>query len=247
MKLARTHIQCSKTTKSEKLCGHFRPRKNYVVHARVLQFYLNHGLKITKIHRAISCIQTNLFKPWIEMNYAKRAMATSDFEEDLYKLSNNAAFGKTMQNQRAQRDIRIALDDEQMCKFSAKSAFHSFFEIDDSNTNVVCKFIKKEVEMNKPIFLGAAIFGLSKILMFDFHYNMVRAKYGDKAKLLFTDTDSLFYHIETEDVYKDLQGDLGKYFDLSAYPKDHPLHSASNKRVPGYFKDEAVDGKFQTI
>lgn len=76
---------------------------------------------------------------------------------------------------------------------------------------------------------------------------MVKAKYGDKAKLLFTDTDSLCYHIETEDAYKDLEGDLGTYFDFSAYPEDHPLHSTKNKKVPGFFKDEAVDGHFQTI
>jgi hypothetical protein len=235
------------TKKSEKLCGHFRPRKNYVVHARVLQFYVSHGMKLTKIHRAIKCLQSTFLKPWIDMNSAKRALASNDFEKDLYKLLNNAVFGKTMQNQRSQKDVRIALCDEQMMKFSAKSSFNKFFEVDDDSKNIVCTFNKEQVELNKPIFMGAAILDFSKMLMFRFHYDVVKSKYGDKAKLLFTDTDSLCYSIECEDVYKDLQGDLGKHFDFSAYPKDHPLYNTDNKKVPGYFKDEAVDGKFQTI
>jgi hypothetical protein len=84
------------TKKSEKLCGHFRPRKNYVVHARVLQFYVNHGMKLTKIHRAIKCLQSTFLKPWIDMNSANRAVASNDFEKDLYKLLNNAVFGKKL-------------------------------------------------------------------------------------------------------------------------------------------------------
>jgi hypothetical protein len=100
---------------------------------------------------------------------------------------------------------------------------------------------------SSPFFLGATLVALSKMLMFYFFYNVVRAKYGDKVNNLFTGTDSLCYHIETEYVYKDLQGNLGKQFDFSVYSKDHPLFSATNKKVPGFFVDEAVDGKFQTI
>ena len=181
------------------------------------------------------------------MNSAKRAKATNDFEKDLFKLSNNAVFGKTMQNQWAQRDVRIALNDQQMMMFAAKSSFDSRFEIEDDSTNVVCTFKKEEVVLDKPIFMGAAILDFSKELMFKFHYDVIKTKYGDKAKLLFTDTDSLCYHIETEDVYIDLEGELGTHFDSSAYPRDHPLYSTANKKVPGFFKDEAVGGKFQTI
>ena len=185
--------------------------------------------------------------------FRKESCSINDFEKDLYKLLNNAVFGKTMQNQRSQKDVRIALCDEQMMKFSAKSSFNKFFEVDDDSQNIVCTFNKEQVELNKPIFMGAAILDYSKMLMFRFHYDIVKAKYGDKAKLMFTDTDSLCYSIECEDVYKDLQGDLGKHFDFSAYPKDHPLYNTDNKKVPGFFKDEAVGPdkkkniKFQTI
>ncbi len=221
--------------------------KNYVFHARVLQFYVSHGMKLTKLHRAIKCLQSTFLKPLIEINSAKRALATKDFEKDLYKLLDNVVFGKSMQNQRSQKDVRIILSDEQMLKFSAKSSFNRFFEVNDDSKNIVCTFDKETVELNKPTFMGAAILDYSKMLMFRFHYDVVKAKYGDKAKMLFTDTNTLCYSIDCEDVYKDLQGDLGKYFDISAYPKDHPLYNNDNKKVPGFFKDEAVDVKFQTI
>ena len=96
------------------------------------------------------------------MNSAKRAVAANDFEKDLYKLLNNAVFGKTMQNQRSQKDVRIALSDEQMMKFSAKSSFKNFFEVDDDSKNIVCTFEKEKVELNKPIFMGRLFLTIRK-------------------------------------------------------------------------------------
>ena len=69
----------------------------------------------------------------------------------------------------------------------------------------------------------------------------IKAKYGDKAKLLFTDTDSLMYEIETEDFYKDISGDVREKFDTSNYPPEHPsgIETGVNKKVIGLMKDEA--------
>src|SRR5579872_738094 len=79
------------------------------------------------------------------------------------------------------------------------------------------------------------------MLMYDFHYNYIKEKYGSKAKLLFTDTDSLMYEIETEDFYADISVDIELKFDTSDYPKDHPsgIKTGVNKKVIGMFKDEA--------
>ena len=101
---------------------------------------------------------------------------------------------------------------------------------------------KTGLYMNKPVYLGACILDLSKTIMYDFHYNYIKPKYGDKAKLLFTDTDSLAYEIETEDFYKDISGDVINRFDTSDYPDKHPsgIPTGINKKVLGMFKDEAM-------
>ncbi len=100
---------------------------------------------------------------------------------------------------------------------------------------------KTQLKLDKPIYLGASILDISKTLMYDFHYNYVKKNYGQKSKLLFTDTDSLCYEIQTEDFYKDISGDVWRFFDASNYPKDHPskIPTGKNKKVIGMFKDEA--------
>ena len=80
--------------------------------------------------------------------------------------------------------------------------------------------------------------------MYDFHYNHIKNKYNEKAKLLFTDTDSLCYYIYTNDIYKDMKKNI-KLFDASDYPKEHKLYSEKNKKVLGKMKDETV-GKLIT-
>ena len=82
---------------------------------------------------------------------------------------------------------------------------------------------------------------LSKMLMYDFHYNYIKKKYGNKARLLFTDTDSLTYEIQTEDIYKDPWNDK-RLFDYSEYPKNSPYHCIDSEKVIRKFKDEACGG-----
>ncbi|KAK3754328.1 hypothetical protein QZH41_017839 [Actinostola sp. cb2023] len=96
---------------------------------------------------------------------------------------------------------------------------------------------KPSLYLNRPIYVGFCILDLSKTLMYDFHYNVIKQKYGNNATLLFTDTDSLCYNIKTEDIYEDMYEDLDLY-DTSEYPRDHVLHSTANKKVLGKMKDE---------
>ena len=99
---------------------------------------------------------------------------------------------------------------------------------------------KISLKFDKPVYLGMCILDLSKTLMYDFHYNYIKKKYGDKAKLLFTDTDSLMYEIKTEDFYKDISGDVKDRFDTSDYPPNHPSGIPTGCKVLGMFKDEAA-------
>lgn len=100
---------------------------------------------------------------------------------------------------------------------------------------------RTSIKFDKPVFCGMAILDLSKTLMYDFHYNYIKKKYEDKVKLLFTDTDSLMYEIETEDFYKDIVADVEEKFDTSNFPKDHisKIPTGCNKKVVGMMKDEA--------
>jgi hypothetical protein len=97
---------------------------------------------------------------------------------------------------------------------------------------------KTQIKYDKPMIVGMCILDLSKHLMYNFHYNTMKKQYGDRCKLLFTDTDSLCYHIKTEDVYEDMKQDADVY-DFSDYPKSHFLFSDANKKIIGKFKDEA--------
>jgi len=106
------------------------------------------------------------------------------------------------------------------------------------NENLVgIEMDKTSLTLNKPIYLGAAVLDLSKLLMAEFHYDFIKEKYGDKARLLFTDTDSLCYEIETEDLWADWKPHMD-LFDFSDNAKDHPLYSDANKKVIGKFKEE---------
>ena len=152
---------------------------------------------------------------------------------------NNSVFGKTMENIRNREDIKLVNDKKQAEKLSAKPNFN---HCNIFGRNLVAIHMKKtELKFDKPVYLGMCILDLSKTLMYDFHYNYIKRKYGDKAKLLFTDTDSLMYEIQTEDFYKDISPDVKYKFDTSDYPPNHPscIPSGWIKKVLGMFKDEA--------
>ena len=98
-----------------------------------------------------------------------------------------------------------------------------------------------ELVFKKPVYLGTSILDLSKTLVYDFHYKYIKKKFGSKVNLLFTDTDSLCYEIETEDIFKDISADAQEKFDTSNFSLNHPsgIPTGINKKVPGKFKDEA--------
>ena len=108
-----------------------------------------------------------------------------------FKLMNNSVFGKTIENIRKRQNVILVDNKDLARKLSSKPNFDRS-KIFDENL-IACHMKKTEVYFNKPIYVGQAILDLSKTLMFDFHYNYLRDKFGDKAGLLFTDTDSLMY------------------------------------------------------
>ena len=226
--------------KVEKLIPNLNDKKNYVIHHETLKLYLSLGLKLTKIHRGITFTECAWLKPYIDLNTDLRAKAQNDFEKDFFKLMNNSVFGKTMENIRNRVDIRLVTRESQAKKLTCKPNYQHHTIFCENLTAVHMKKVK--LYFNKPVYLGMSILDLSKTLMYDFHYNYIKPKYGERAKLLFTDTDSLAYEIQTEDFYRDISSDVKEKFDTSNYPKNHPsgILTGVNKKVIGMFKDEAA-------
>ena len=221
----------------QKLIPTLSNKKNYVLHYRNLQLYIDLGLKLTKIHRVLEFDQSPWLKQYIDYNTEKRKNAKNDFEKDFFKLMNNSVFGKTMENIRKRVDVRLVTDEKKLLKLTSKPTYVSS-KIFNENLVAVHK-IKETLTLNRPAYVGMCILDLSKTLMYDFHYKYIKEKYGQKAKLLFTDTDSLTYEIEAKDVYKDFFKDKDK-FDNSDYPEYSPFFYKENKKVIGKFKDEAA-------
>ena len=144
-----------------------------------------------------------------------------------------------MENIRSRVDIRLVNNEVKAKKLAAKPNYKHCNIFDE---NLVAIHMKKtKLVFNKPVYLGMCILDQSKTLMYDFHYNYMKTKYMDRAKLLFSDTDSLAYEVQTDDFYKDISGDVAAKFDTSNFPKDHPsgIEAGHNKKVVGMFKDEA--------
>ena len=220
-----------------KLVPTLKNKEKYVLHYRNLQLYIDLGLKVTKVHRVLEFNQSPWLKQYIDFNTEKRKYAKNAFEKDFFKLMNNSVFGKTMENLRKRVNVKLVTDEKKLTKLASKPTYVSS-KIFNENLVAVHK-IKETLTLNRPAYVGMCILELSKTLMYDFHYNYIKAKYGDKAKLLFTDTDSLTYQIEAEDVYQDFWNDKDK-FDNSDYPESSPYHYNANKKVIGKFKDEAA-------
>ena len=220
----------------KKLVCNLRNKKRYIVYIKSLKQALNHGLKLKKICRIIEFNQKAWLKPYIDMNTELRKVAKDDFEEDLFKLMNNSVFGKTMENIRKHRDIKLVATDKKRNKLVSEPNYHAINYISEDLS--IMEMNKMRVKMNKPIYLGLSILEISKILIYEFWYDYMKPKYNDNVKLCYMDTDSFVMNIETEDFYEDIANDVEKRSDASNYEVDRPLPTVKNKKVIGLMKDE---------
>ena len=232
-----------KINKYSKLVCNLFDKKSYVIHIRSLKQALNHGLILKKVQRIIQFNQEAWLKPYIDMNIELRKKAKNDFKKDFFKLMNNAAFGRTIENVRKHRDIKLVTTDERRNKLVSKPNYHAIKCFSENLAAIEMK--KTKIKINKPIYLGLSILEISKILMYEFWYDYMKPKYDDNVKLCYIDTDSFIMHIKTEDFYRDIANDVEKRFDTSNYEVDRPLSTGKNKKVIGLIKDE-LGGKIIT-
>ena len=184
-----------KINKCTKLTCIIQNKENYVIHIRALKQAVNHGLKLAKVHRIIQFDQEAWLKPYIDMNADLKKDAKNDFEKDFFKLMNNSVFGKTMKNVRNHRDIKIVTTDKRRSILASEPNYHSTKYI--SKDLLIMEMKKVEVKMNKPIYLGQAILDVSKMLMYEFWYDYIKPKYGDKVILYYMDSNSFVMYIKT--------------------------------------------------
>jgi hypothetical protein len=217
-------------------------KKNYVIHYRLLKYYIELGVVVTGIHRAVSFKQSAFFKSYIDHNTGKRAQTQDEIAKTLYKLKNNSLFGKTMENLRKRCNIRVVNSEERFVTYASRPTFTHFSEID---ADLFLIFLLKEgTVLDRPIYIGQAVLDLSKLLMYQMYYEKLRplaqAK-GGRIGLLGGDTDSFFLELDgirREDYLADMLRD--GLFDSSNYPPGHPLYRVDRKAHVGIFKDEVA-------
>ena len=224
--------------KTNKLVLNVMDKKKSVLHISALKFYLQHGLKLKKVHRAISFKQSNFLKPFIEFNTEKRKQANNDFEKYLFKLMNNSVYGKTMENVRNHLDYELVNTPERF----QKPTYRHRHIINENLVGVEKDFAT--VKLDKPIYMGMSILDYSKIHMYSFYYDVLKPKYNDNIKLVYTDTDSYVIKVDTDDLYKDFK-DINEYMDFSDDNVEQPNYDKTNKNKLGKFKDE-LNGKVMT-
>ena len=196
--------------KCKKLVCNLYDQKKYVVHINSFKQALNHGLKLKKIHGII------------------------EFNQD--ELMNNSVFGKTMENIKKHREIKLVTTDKKGSKLVSEPNYHTINLISEDLSIIEMK--KNKVKMNKPIYLGLSILEISKILMYEFWYDYMKSKYNDNVRLCYMDTDSFIMNIKTNDFYKDISDGVDDRFDTSNYEVKRPLLMGKNKKVIGLMRDE---------
>ena len=179
------------------------------------------------------------------MNTELKKQAKNDFEKDIFKLLNNSVFGKTVENVRNHRDIKLITTDKRRNQLGSEPNYHTTKWFSKELLATEMKKIKVNMNMNKPVYLGLTILEVSKTLMYQFWYDYMTPKYGDNIKLCYMDTDSFIMHIKKKDFYKDIADDVEKRFDTSNYEVNRPLPTGKNKKVIGLMKDE-LGGKIMT-
>ena len=225
----------------EILVANLHDKTEYIIHIRNLKQTLNHGIVLKKVHRVIKFNQNAWLKPYIDLNTDLRKKAKNDFEKDF--LMNNAVFGKTMENVRKHRGIKLVTKERRRNYLASEPNYHTtmFFE-----ENLLATEMKKaEILMNKPVHLGLSILELSKILMYGFWCDYVKLKYSEKLNYVIWIHIVSFYTKKTDNSYKDIAEDVETRLDTSNYELDRPLRKGKNKKVIGLMKNE-LDRKILT-
>ena len=225
-------------TKSKKLICDWTDKKKYLIHYRILKFYVRHSMVVEKIHEIISFKQSKWLESYISFNTQKRNKAKNDFERNFFKLNVNAAFGKFLENVRNRLDLELIKKDnfKKIINQQSKLSFNGIQKTYENYYSFTYK--KNEIVMDKALYVGFAILELSKLHMYETYYDTLQIYYGqENLQLHYIDTDGIILSMKTKDIIKDLIN-LEDIFDFSNLDKNHKLYSEKNKHRLGFFKIE---------
>ena len=214
-------------------------KSKYLIHYRMFKFYLNQGMKVTKIHTIYRFKQSAWLAKYIDRNTQKRTKAKTNFEKDLYKLMNNAFFGKTMENVRDRTNLEFIDHSfiDQIIKRQSKLSFKGI--MDHYSKFSVYQFDKGKTVFDKPVYVGFTVLELSKLLMYEFYYHTLEPFWQNKVQLHYMDTDSfiLSFNANHQELINFLQENKDE-FDFSELDKSNELYDPINKKVIGKMKIE---------
>ncbi|CAH1107474.1 unnamed protein product [Psylliodes chrysocephalus] len=229
------------TGKNPKLIPNLHNKEKYIIHYRNLKQCLKYGLKLTKIHRIIEFSQAPWLKKYIDLNTILRNGAKNDFERELFKLLINAIFGKTMENVEKRKTIHLSTHWENTRgSIGARTliAKPEFKTCSVFNENLVAIHLSNvKVYYDKPMYVGFSVLDISKTIIYEFFYGYIKQKYGDSAKLCYTDTDSLILEVFTSNFYEDIKQNI-THFDTSNFSNNNEYAIPITKSVVGKMKDE---------
>ena len=222
---------------TQKLVCDLNSKEKYMMHYRMFKFYTQIGMKVTKIHTIYRFKQDAWLAKFIDHNTQKRTKAKTNFEKDLYKLMNNAFFGKTMENVRDRTNLEFIDHSffEQIIKRQSKLSFKGIVNLYQKFS--VYKYDKEKVVFDKPIYLGFSVLELSKLLMYEFYYKRFEPHFQNKVQLHYMDTDSfvLSFEANKEELINYLNQSKDE-FDFSELDPSHELYDPVNKKVIGKMK-----------
>lgn len=234
--------------KFNRLIPNLYDKFNYKCHVETLKFCLENGLILKKLHKVISFDQSLFISPYIQLNTGLRNKSNCDLEKNIYKLNNNAVYGKTMENVfKRKKYIFVSSGDLQLKRKLALCQGLNFkkFTIVTEDLSII-ELKKNKLIFDKPMYIGFAILELSKLHMYRLHYSYFKTNFKKEAQLMYMDTDSLVYRFKNVDIYDKM---CYKVFDFSVYPKSFKRFSTINKGILGLLKDEfcKYNDKFDTI
>ena len=220
---------------SDKLISTFLPRHRYVLHYRNLKYYIDHGLHITKVYRAISFRQRPWLKPYIDFCTQKRRDAPNPFVSSLYKLFANSIYGKLMEDKRKHVKVDVVLK-ECMAERRVRKDLCQRMKI-LAEDKIIFQMKPDKVIMDKAVVSGFTVLELSKLHVYSLYYDHFKSYYGKRIQLIYSDTDSLLVEIKSNDIVNDMKH-FDNIMDFGDLPRDHPLYSPTNSKKIGCLKDE---------